>query len=47
MIVVGEGGTADWQIEIERNGKWIETIYAGTAEGPDQAYIEAKRHLRG
>jgi hypothetical protein len=36
---------AFWEIEVERNGVWHSTIYAGTCPSVDDAYVAAKRYL--
>lgn len=35
---------ADWEIEIERNGKWLPTVYGGSARTIDEAFVTAKRY---
>jgi hypothetical protein len=44
VLTVSERNTF-WEIEVERNGAWHPTIYAGTCASLDDAYVAAKRYL--
>lgn len=44
VLTICTDRAADWEIEIERNGKWLPTVYGGCARSVDEAYISAKRY---
>jgi hypothetical protein len=46
LLTISGSHTVDWEIEVERNGKWLPTLYGGTCCTVDDAFVAAKRYLR-
>lgn len=45
LLTISDSHTVDWEIEVERNGKWIPTLYGGSSTTVDDAFVAAKRYL--
>ena len=45
IILTVRDRDAFWEIEVERNGAWHSTIYAGSSPTVDDAFVAAKRYL--
>jgi hypothetical protein len=35
----------EWEIEVERNGRWVATLYGGSSGTVDEAFVTAKRYM--
>ncbi len=38
--------SVEWEIEVERNGKWIATLYGGSSRCVDEAFVAAKGYMQ-
>ena len=45
LLTISGSHTVDWEIEVERNGKWLATLYGGSCSTVDDAFVAAKRYL--
>ncbi len=45
LLTISTDHAVDWEIEVERNGKWLPTLYAGSSSSIDDAFVAARRYV--